>query len=94
MWPSSYGMLANPVGKFLDNLTYSESPSLFPEMTADVTSLSGSARILGVVVGQSVGCARFEFFTATNGRWCGGDGDSDLGKIVVRKDGAGAGAGR
>ena len=38
-----------------------ESLSLYPELASDVTSLSGSASILGVMVGPSIGRAQFEF---------------------------------
>ena len=41
MWPSTYGVLAKLMGKFLDDLTYSEFPSLLPKLAANVTSLSG-----------------------------------------------------
>ena len=54
-------MLADLVVKFSSNLTYSEYPSLSPEVSADMTSLSGLVVILGVVVGPSLGHARFEF---------------------------------
>ena len=40
---------------------FSESSSLYPELASDVTSLSGSASILGVMVGPSIGRAQFEF---------------------------------
>ena len=38
-----------------------ESLSLYPELASDVTSLSGLAGILGVMVGPSIGRAQFEF---------------------------------
>ena len=59
--PSSSGMLAELVGKFSGDMAYSELPLLSPELAANMTSLSGSAGILGVLVGPSVGRARFEF---------------------------------
>ena len=84
-------MLAELVGKFSGDSTYSELLSLSPELASDVTSLSGLVGSLGVAVGQSVGNARFEFFAAPNGRWCGSVGSGGLGEHVVRKGGAGAG---
>ena len=62
MQTSSYGMLAQLVGEFLGNLKYSELLSLSPELASDVTSLSGSASILSVAVGTSVGREWFELF--------------------------------
>ena len=49
------------VGKFPGDSTYSESPSLSPELASNVTSPSGYAINLGVADGPSVGCGRFEF---------------------------------
>ena len=57
----SSGVLDEFVSKFWGNLTYYESPSLSPELAADVTSPSGSAGILGVAAGPSVGCAQLGF---------------------------------
>ena len=91
MWPLISGVLVNIVGKFLVDLAYSESPSLSPELTFDVTSLSGSAGSLGVEVGPSVGCARFKFFTDTNICWCGGVRGGSLGENVGRKGSTGYG---
>ena len=62
MWPSSYDMLANIVGAFSVNSTQSELPSLSPELTADVTSLSKSEGSLGVAFVRYVGRARFGYF--------------------------------
>ena len=42
-------------------LVYSESPSISPELVADVILLSGLEGILGVTVVPSVGCEQFEF---------------------------------
>ena len=49
MCPARYGVMAELVGKFLANSTYSESPPFPPKLAADVTSLSGSACNLGDV---------------------------------------------
>ena len=54
-------MLANVVGKFSGNSTYSESLSLPPELAVILTPLSGSAGNLGLFVETSVGRARFKF---------------------------------
>ena len=62
MCSSSSGMLADLVGNFGVNLTYSESLSLSPELAVNGISLSGSADLVVISVGPSVGCARFEFF--------------------------------
>ena len=67
MWPSSYGVLAKLVGEFSGESTYSELPSLSPELASDVTALSGLVVSLVVAVLQSVGHARFEFFCRS--RW-------------------------
>ena len=61
MWNSSYDLLAELLGGFWGNSIYSESLSLSPELTVNMTSLSGFAGILGVVVGPSIGCDMFEF---------------------------------
>ena len=61
MKPLSSSMLDNLVRKFLGDSTYSEYLSLSPELTVDVTSLSGSAVILGVVGGLSICRVQFEF---------------------------------
>ena len=58
---SSYGVLAEIVGKCLGDSTYFESPSLSPELATNMMSPSGSAVILGVATWTSVGRARFEF---------------------------------
>ena len=49
------------VGEFSGDSTYSESPSISPELASVMTSLSRLTDHLGVVVGPSVGCARFDF---------------------------------
>ena len=54
-------MWDNIVGKFPGDSTYSESPSLSPELASNVTSPSGSAVNLDVADGLSIGCGRFEF---------------------------------
>ena len=59
MWPSSLIVLVELLGEFLGDLTYSESPSLSPELAANVTSLFGLAGIMFVVVGLFFGCAQF-----------------------------------
>ena len=61
MWPSTYGVLAKLMGNFSGDSTYSELPSISPELATNMTSLSGLAGHLGVVVGPSVGSARFYF---------------------------------
>ena len=61
MKPLSSSMLDNLVRKFLGDSTYSEYLSLSPELTVDVTLLSGSAVILGVVGGLSICRVQFEF---------------------------------
>ena len=61
MWPSSFGMLAKLAGNFSGNLAYSESPSLSPELAADMTSLSELAGNVGVAAGPIVGHERFEY---------------------------------
>ena len=61
MRSSSYGMLADLVGKILIDSKYSELPSLSPELAADLTALSGLAGILGVADIPSVGRSWFEF---------------------------------
>ena len=61
MWPLMYGVLAKLMGKFSGKSTYSELPSISPELATNMTSLSGLAGHLGVVVGPSVGSARFDF---------------------------------
>ena len=55
-------MLADLVGNFGVNLTYSESLSLSPELAVNGISLSGSADLVVIAVGPSVGRARFKFF--------------------------------
>ena len=60
MQSSSYGLLADLVGEFLGDSTYSESSSLSPEQADNVTSPSGSSGILVVVDGPSVVCERIE----------------------------------
>ena len=55
------GVLDELVGNFWGDSTYSEFPSLSPELSADVTSLAGSAGNLDVAAGTSVVCAQFEF---------------------------------
>ena len=52
-------MLADLVGKFSSKSTYSQLPSLSPELAAVITSLSGSAGNLGVAAVKYVGHARF-----------------------------------
>ena len=59
MWPASSGMMAKNVGKFPGNLTYSELPSLPPELAADMTSLAWSSGNLGIAAGPSVSHSRF-----------------------------------
>ena len=61
MWPSTYGVLAKLMGKFSGNSTYSELPSISPELAIDMTSLSGLAGHLGVVVEPSGVSAQFGF---------------------------------
>ena len=46
------------VGEFLHDSTYSKFPSLSPELSVDVTSLSGLAVFLVFVEGPSVGRAQ------------------------------------
>ena len=58
---SSYGVLAEIVGKCLGDSTYFESPSLSPELATNMMSPSGSAVILGVVGGLSICRVQFEF---------------------------------
>ena len=55
-------MLADLVGKFSGHLTYSEFPSLSPELATYILSLSVLTGCLGVAVGPPVGRAWFEFF--------------------------------
>ena len=62
MCPSSSGILAELLGKFLANLTHSELPPLSTELATDLTSLSGLSGSLGVVVIPPVHCAQFELF--------------------------------
>ena len=55
-------MLAELVGKFSGDLTYSEFPSLSPELATYISSLSVLTGCLGVAVGPPVGRAWFDFF--------------------------------
>ena len=61
MCPARYGVMADLVGEFLVNSTYSESPLLPPELASDVKSLSGSAVNLGVAAIPYVVSACFGF---------------------------------
>ena len=61
MWSSGSGVLDDLMGKFLGNLTYSESPSLSPELATNVTSPSGLVVNMVVLNGPSIGHARFKF---------------------------------
>ena len=54
-------MLSNLLGKNLGDSIYSELPSLSTELSANVTSLSGSAVHLGVAAVTFVGHTHFEF---------------------------------
>ena len=84
-------MLAELMGKFLGNLTYSELLSLSPELATDISSLSVLKGCLGVAVGPPVGCACFDFFANPDCCWCGGIGGGSLSDIVGREDGSGTG---
>ena len=53
--------MAELVGEFPVDLTSSEFPLLPPELSYDMTSLSGLAGNLGFAAGPSVGHVRFEF---------------------------------
>ena len=61
MWPSSSVVLAELVGEFLGDSTYSESPSLSPELAANMTASSVLVANMCVAAGPSLGSARFEF---------------------------------
>ena len=61
MGPSSSGLIAELVGKFLVDFTYYESPSPSQKLSTDVTSLSELAVDMVVADGTSVSCAWFEF---------------------------------
>ena len=61
MCPTKYGLLDELRGEFSFDSAYSELPSLPPKLTANVTSLSGSAVGLGGLFLPSVGHAQFEF---------------------------------
>ena len=61
MHPSSSGVLAELVGEFSGDLTYSELPSISPELAVNVTPLSLLEVILSVEDNPSIGRARFEF---------------------------------
>ena len=61
MWPSTYGVLANFTGNFSGDSTYSELPSISPELATDMMSLSGLVGHLGVVFGPFGVSARFNF---------------------------------
>ena len=56
MRPSSSRVLDKLVDKF-----FGDSTSLYPELAADMTLLSGSTGIMGVTAGTSIGFTRFEF---------------------------------
>ena len=57
-------------------------------------SLSELEGSLGVVAGTSIGRALFDFFSITDGHWCGNVGGGGIGERVGREGGAGASAGR
>ena len=62
MWLLGCGVLAEIVGKFSGDLTYSELPSLSPELATYIASLSVLTGCLGVSFGPLVGRAWFDFF--------------------------------
>ena len=61
MWTASFGVMNKIVGKFPGNTTYSDFPSLPPELAVDVTLPSGSEGKLGLIDGPSLGSVQFEF---------------------------------
>ena len=59
--PTRSGNMADLLGKFTVESTYSEMPSLPPKLSANLTPLSGSESNLGDATLPSIGRARFEF---------------------------------
>ena len=59
--PLRFDVLANIIGEFLADSTYSELSPFTPKLASDMMSLSESAGGLGEEILPSVGCPRFEF---------------------------------
>ena len=59
--PAMSGLMAELMGKFPVDSSYSESPLLPPYLYVDMTSLSGSTSNMGDAAWSSIVCAWFEF---------------------------------